>query len=168
MHSLGEISNRQLDPFISWTFHPNPHYARRRSKHYSLYQYHYRILLWLFKSLSPHLVVYCLPIHKHMNPFYQCCQTYQSQVLYGIPHFPLSQTSRVPFHPLCSYATISWKGNLGLHHDGKPNTITALDEPKLPFSVAQGTLYYLAQNTTRYDVVKMWVVYLPQVMLSDA
>ena len=51
----------------------------------------------------------------------------------------------------------------------KLNPITVLDEPEPPFSVCKGTLCpVLAQNTTRYDVVKMWVVYLPQVILSDA
>jgi hypothetical protein len=51
----------------------------------------------------------------------------------------------------------------------KLNPVTALDEPEPPFSVSQGNLYpILAQNTTRYDVVKMWAVYPPQVMLSDA
>ena len=42
----------------------------------------------------------------------------------------------------------------------KLNPIPFLDEPELPFSVSDGTLYpILAQHTNRYDVLKTWVIF---------
>ena len=37
------------------------------------------------------------------------------------------------------------------------HTVSVVDEPQLPFSVSDGSLYpILAQHTNRYDVLKTW------------